>query len=186
MNARLTALLGVLFALAAAPASHAAVRTITIDPGHAAQQWTGAPTAGVNGTWFLDGTGPIKSGQCTTDPYTYCDDTLVRFTSDVPLEDSTLSFRIDGFQHSDYDLRVYASDASGAAGELLGTGKGEGKGLVPVATFAGDPESFSTEADPDSWYLVRVVYFAVPGDENYTGSVSWAGTPSDPGAPAGS
>lgn len=45
----------------------------------------------------------------------------------------------------------------------------------PRHTFAGDWETLNVAAEPDSWYLVEVVYFTVPGDETFTGKVSWTG-----------
>lgn len=175
-------LLAGLLALAAAPATAlAADRTIEIDPSSAEKTWDGTATPGFNMTFFEgEATGLAECGQ---DVETYCDDTLVHFTSPFAVDESDLRFRIDGFTSSDYDLRVYASDAEGTEGEFLGTGDGERNGpagaLLP--TFIGDFESFSTFAEPDSWYLVRVVYFTAPGHESYRGSVSWTGTELIPG-----
>ena len=167
-----TRLLVALAVLAALPASaSAAARTVTIDAAGAPQSWTGTNAQGFNVTFFDD----HLPNQCGTDPQDYCDDTLVHFTSADALEDSNLTFRIEGFAHSDYDLRVYTSDSSGAVGDYLGSPTGDNAGLIPLATFAGDPESLTTWADPDSWFLVRVVYFSSPGDEDYTGKVSWTG-----------
>lgn len=167
-----TRILIALAVLAALPASaSAAARTVTIDAAGPAQTWTGTSAQGLNVSFFDE----RLPNECGTDPQNYCDDTLVHFTSAAALEDSNLTFRIEGFEHSDYDLRVYESDAGGAAGQYLGAPTGDGAGLLPLETFAGDPESLSTWAEPDSYYLVRVVYFTVPGDEDYTGTVSWEG-----------
>jgi hypothetical protein len=174
--------LAAVIGLAALPASaSAAARTITIDAAAPTQSWTGTATQGFN-PMFFDSHLP---GECGTDPNNYCDDTLVHFTSADALDESGLTFHIDGFDHSDFDLRVYTSDASGAVGDLIGTGKGEGTGLAggTLPTWVGDPENVSTYADPDSWFLVRVVYFTVPGDEVYSGKLTWAGTVASPDAP---
>jgi len=163
------ALIGLAFVPAAATA--AADRTVTIDPLAPAKTWTGTATQGFNASFF-DSHLP---NACGKDLQSYCDDTLVHFDSTEPFDTSTIAFRIDGFAHSDYDLRVYESDKDGAVGTYLGNSDGEGKGLVPLETAAGDPESKSGTAGPDSYFLVRVVYFTVFGDETYTGHVSWTG-----------
>jgi hypothetical protein len=127
-------------------ATAAADRTITIDPAAPTKTWTGTSTQGLNASFF-DSHLP---NACGKDLQSYCDDTLVHFASDEPFDDSNLTFRIDGFAHSDYDLRVYESDKSGAQGNYLGNPTGDGKGLAPLATFAGDPETKSGSAGPDS------------------------------------
>lgn len=162
--------------LALPAAASAAPRAITIDPDAPSKTWTGAPAPAANVT-FYEGN-RTKLSACGTTPRDYCDDTLVHFTGEGPYDASDITFRIDGFQHSDYDLRVYASDATGAEGEYLGDPTGDGAGLVPqLPTFWGDGETKTVAADPGSWFLVRVVYFTVAGHEGYNGKVSWAGTP---------
>jgi hypothetical protein len=176
MHSRALSTIAVLAGLLVPAAACAAPRTITVDPDHATASWEGTPTPAANVGFFEESAGLAG---CGTSPTDYCDDTLVHFAGAGPFDDSGLTFRIEGFDHSDYDLRVYTSDATGAQGDYLGNGTGDGTGALGAAlpTFMGDPETYTTFADPDTYYLVRVVYFAVPGDEAYAGKVSWAGTP---------
>src|SRR6478735_3671107 len=85
--------------------------------------WTGPVASALNTSYFLDGTAPGQKGTCgaADDPQTACDKTLVHVTGIVG-EGSSIKFRIDGFQQvSDFDLRVYTADATGAEGEYLGS-----------------------------------------------------------------
>ena len=181
MHMRTLAGLAAAIGLALVPASALAApdHTVTLSPDAATKTWTGTQTQGFNASFF----DTHLPNTCNHDVQTYCDDTLVHFNSLEPFDDSNLTFRIDGFAHSDFDLRVYNSDKTGAVGDLIGTGTGDGKGVLPLATFAGDPETVGATGSPDGYYLVRVVYFTSPGDETYTGHVSWTGgfTPPDEG-----
>jgi hypothetical protein len=166
--------LAALLVLAAIPTSAAAApRTITIDADGPAKTWQGTATQGFNMSFFDS----HLANSCGTAINDYCDDTLVHFTSAVPYDDSNLNFEIGGFEHSDFDMRVYASDATGKVGDLLTTGDGDGSGpLNPaISSGPGEVETASTFAEPDSYFLVRVVYFLVPGDEVYSGKLSWTG-----------
>jgi hypothetical protein len=184
------ALLAALIALAVAPATASAdLRTIEISPDAVEQTWEGTATPGLNAGWFVDD--QAGTGECGADPTTYCDDTLVHFTSPYELGESNLRVHIGDFSASDYDLRVYTSDETGAVGDYLGAPEADGNGPASavLGTWLGDWESLTTFADPDSWYLVRVVYFTAPGHEGYTGTVSWTGnefTPEDEGEPEAS
>ena len=179
-----------LLALAAAPATAlAADRTIAVDPSAPTATWEGAAAPGLNVSFYEGETTGLS--ECGKDLQNHCDDTLVHFTAPFEVDESNLKFRIDGFSAGDYDLRVYASDAEGTEGEFIDTGDGEGNGPAGAVlpTFFGDFEHYSTFAEPDSWYLVRVVYFTAPGHEGYTGTVSWTGSeliPEDEGGPAAS
>jgi hypothetical protein len=174
MHSRAISLTAILAGLLLPAAASAAPRAVTVSPEAASQSWDGAPTPAANVSFFDDHLGE----SCGSTPSDYCDDTLVHFTGAGPYEDSTLTFGIGGFDHSDYDLRVYTSDETGAVGDYLGSPDGDGAGPfgAAITTFIGDGETLSTFADPDTYYLVRVVYFTVPGDEGYKGTVSWAGT----------
>lgn len=170
-------LLAALLALAVAPATaSAALRTIEVDPSAPEKTWDGTNTPGFNTSWFVDD--QAGTGACGADADDYCDDTLVHFSSPFPLADSALKFHIGDFASSDYDLRVYTSDATGAQGDYLGSPDADGNGpfSAAIGTFVGDWESVTTFADPDTWYLVRVVYFTAPGHETYKGTVSWTGS----------
>lgn len=185
MTRRVLISIAVAAGLVVPAAATAAPRTVTVSEETASVSWDGAPTPAFNPTFF-DARLGAKCGSAPTD---YCDDTLVHFTGEGPYEDSNLTFGIGGFAQSDYDLRVYTSDETGAVGDHLGNGDGDGAGPfgAVITTFVGDGETLSTAAEPDSWYLVRVVYFTVPGHEGYKGTVSWAGTPATApeGLPAG-
>jgi len=179
MHKRTLATLIVAAGLAVPATASAADRTITIDDSGATKTWTGTSSPGFNASFF-DAKLP---NTCSKDPQYYCDDTLVHFTSDVPYDISDLKLRIEGFAHSDFDTRLYESDAGGAVGSYITNGTGDGTGPLTKAlgpTWMGDPETITTTAGPNSWFLLRVVYFTVPGDETYTGKVSWSGGFAEP------
>jgi hypothetical protein len=193
--ALVAALLGL--AVSAAAAS-AAPRAVEATPTTAAK-WDGVKTTGANVSWFTDSLRP--SGKCdTAGPTSYCDDILVHFTAAELAEGAALKFRIEGFDPlpSDFDLRVYRSDATGEAGEYLDSPEGDfasgpyptdGSPLAPVGevlfpnleTSSSDFETKIVDlADTvdeetgasDAYFLVRVVYFAV-ADGTYKGSASF-------------
>src|SRR3954447_11711679 len=111
MNRRFAFILGAVAAVAvAAPAAQAAPRKETVTR-TARAAWRGPVASALNPTWFTDSL--RHTGQCGSDPQTYCDDTLVRYKTNSTAP-AALIFRIDGFQPvSDFDLRVYLSDAAG-------------------------------------------------------------------------
>ncbi len=174
-------LLGALAALAvAAPAS--ASPTVTISPTSDAATWTSAPGNGANVSYFADlGAGPSQlRGSCGSDPQNNCDLTLVHIT-DAPLSGGSVKFRIDGFQPvSDFDLRVYGSDASGAEYEDLSDPQGDVAAGSPLGsndprhTSVGDFETTEiplggyVDDEGEAWFLVKVPYFLVAND-SYTG-----------------
>jgi hypothetical protein len=176
-------LLGVLAGLVvAAPAS--AARTVTVSP-TAPASWTSDPGNGLNTGFGTDpGVGPAAlRGKCGTSTQDYCDFTLVHFTG-APLTGGTATFRIDGFQpYSDFDLRVYASDASGEQFEDLSDPTGDVTKDSPLgeddprATGAGDFETTQldltgyVDANREAYFLVVVPYFLVAND-TYTGRVT--------------
>ena len=187
MHSRALTTIAVLAGLVVPAAATAAPRAITISPDAATATWDGAPTPAANVSFYEGDT--TKRSACGTSPTDYCDDTLVHFTGEGPFEESQLTFGIGGYTHSDYDLRVYTSDATGAQGDYLGDPEGDGAGPLGAVlpTFAGDGETLSTFADPDTYFLVRVVYFSTPGDEGYKGTLSWTGAlATDEGEPEAS
>lgn len=178
------ALLSALAGLAAfAPSALASdAQTVTVEAPKAT--WTSAPGMGVNTSFFLDDI--AGGGTCgdLSDPTTACDKTLVHVKGIVGTG-STITFRIEGFLPvSDFDLRVYDSDAEGTEGGYLdgptSTDAGEQSGLGstdPRYTSAGDYENkeinISAYADEmtgevDQYFLVEVPYFIVAQD-SYTG-----------------
>jgi hypothetical protein len=180
INRRLIAVAGAAAAVTmAAPAAEAAPRAVTVSPEKKTVAWDGLPGPGLNVTWFTDSLRP--TGQCGADVNNFCDETLVHFDSDEDITPSTLKFRMEGFaQYSDFDLRVYESDESGEPLNYLGSPTSDNSQTSqlgsndPRNTFIGDFESLEV-ADPlpDSYYLVRVVYFTVAPNESYKGSVTF-------------
>lgn len=175
----------------AGSASAAPDRTITLTSGPvpATADWTGATGSGLNTSYFLDGTAPGQTGTCGSvdDPQTACERTLVHLVGDA-IGGGTATFRIDGFLPvSDFDLRVYASDATGEPegdpADPTGDSESSPLGdLDPRATSAGDYET-ATVALPegdgtplDQYFVVLVPYFAVASD-SYTGHVKLETTP---------
>jgi hypothetical protein len=170
--------------LVAVPAAQASP-PVTVTTGLPAT-WTSAAGSGLNTTFFTDSL--VHKGQCGADAYNLCDDTLVHVTADQVVEGTTMKFRIDGFsQTSDFDLRVYESDAAGAAGTYSGSPTGDAAandiaagtpaaGNDPRATAAGDPETKVIDVTGlvddtgalDAYFLVRIPYFTVAND-SYTG-----------------
>lgn len=170
---------------AAAPAANAAPDK-TISPATPTVTWTSAVGNGLNLTWLVN-TGPAK-GTCGTDLQNFCDVTLVHLVADHLAEGSQLKFRLDGFgPASDFDLRVYASDADKTYGaKTIASPTGDvtttspAGGNDPRATSAGDYETVITDVsgliDPDTgavdaYYLVMIPYFMVANDK-YTGTVT--------------
>lgn len=172
----------------AAPAVAAPDRTIEISPdatGKAQKDWTGATGAGLNTSFFLGGTGPIPDGACAKDPNTMCEQTLVHVTGEG-IGEGTVTFRIDNFTPaSDFDLRVYESDASGEPGTDLTDPHGDVADSSPLGdadprhTSAGDFETTpvdlgayldGTGGPLDQYFLVEVPYFIVAQD-SYDGHV---------------
>ena len=151
-------------------------------PAKIAASWTGPVTSGMNTSFLLD------YGDCSgADPRTVCDRTLVRVVGTVG-EGSTVTFRIDGFKPvSDFDIRVYTADETGAQDTYLGsptsTDAGDQSGLGsddPRYTSAGDFENKLVDVTPyadletgaiDQYFLVVVPYFAVLQD-SYVGKAT--------------
>jgi hypothetical protein len=172
----------------------AAVAALLAGPAHAAPdqtnetpmgvdsttfEWSGKADPGLNPSFFTGGEGDCSGA----DPSKVCDDTLVRLADDFKAGAATkMKFLIDGYAvpASDYDIRVYQSDAKGAAKTLLSTPTSETYeplGLGPAATAPGDAESWTAQGPGQlkagRYYLVRVVYFAAAG--GYDGTITLTG-----------
>jgi hypothetical protein len=124
-----------------------------------------------------------------------CDETLVRLADDFKANSKTsLKFLIDGYTMpaSDYDIRVYESNAAGqmkAQPVTSPTSETYGPMGLPsqLATFPGDAESITitgTSLKKGKYYLVQVVYFAAAG--GYRGTITLTGAEKEvpPPAPA--
>src|SRR5882724_9427309 len=130
---RLVTLLAAVAGLAIiVPAASAAVdRTVSVSPATPKADWAGATTTGFNTSFFADGIGPV-TGSCGKDTQDYCEQTLVHVTGD-DIGGGTATFRIDGFQpYSDFDLRVYESDETGALGTYLGAPQSDNAKTSPL------------------------------------------------------
>ena len=184
---RSLALVAAAAGLAAAAPSAMASATQTLDvtgPGTVKADWSGPTAMGLNPSFFLDGTAPGQKGTCDGDassPETACDKTLVHVTGIVG-DGSSIKFRIDGFQqYSDFDLRVYESDADGTAGTYLGSPTSTDTydssplgGNDPRGTAAGDYEykvvDLAQYSDPetgaiDAYFQLQIPYFIVANDK---------------------
>jgi hypothetical protein len=169
---------------AAAPAAHAAKdQVVTAEKG---ATWTSAPASGLNTSFLLGETRGTCAG---TDATNICDTTLVHVTA-TDVESAVASFRIEGYRPtSDFDIRVYESDAEGTKGAKVGTLAGDVDKDSPLGaddprhTGPGDFETTTVPLaadedtnDIDAYYLVVVPYFAVAND-SYTGKAGIAVTP---------
>jgi hypothetical protein len=180
----------------AAPAGAATDNSVAVTPAAPTADWTGAVGSGLNTSFFLGGTGPIPDGACAKDPNTMCESTLVHVTGDG-IGAGSVKFRIDGFQPvSDFDLRVYTSDATGAPDDDLTAPHGDVADSSPLGTddprhsSAGDFETtivdlgtyLDGEGGPvDQYFLVEVPYFIV-AEDSYKGHVTLTTEPYVPAA----
>ncbi len=136
--------------LALAPVARAADRTVDLSP-PGPTTWDGAIATGAN-TGYDAGSGE----PCGKDIDTQCDTTLLHVTVPTGYWDTNgggVQVNIGDYlpnPASDFDLYVYASDASGTRGSLI-----DSSGDV-----AAQPESVEIPK-ADGYYLVQVVYFAV-------------------------
>lgn len=188
-----SALLAALAGLAALAPSALASDAQSVDTTTTKADWTGAAGNGLNTSFLLDGLAGQK-GTCgpLSDLRTACDATVVHVTGIVG-EGSTVTFRIDGFLPiSDFDLRVYTSDAEGNADTYLdsptSTDVSESSPLGsddPRYTSAGDYENKVVDvaqfADAetgviDQYFVVQVPYFLVAQD-SYDGHATLAAKP---------
>ena len=115
---------------------------------------TGNDTSGANTEYNFSSGEPCEEG---IDPTIYCDLTLLQVDLDDPSFWDTrgggVRIRLHDFEvpSSDYDLQIWASDAAGNKGsELVGS-----SGNPPGS------EEETTISQPDGYYLIQVVYFAV-------------------------
>ena len=147
--------------------------------------WDGTMTAGVNPNfhpWAPDASAVFPVEDCSKNPHWYCDTLLVKFSN--PLTQAEIDALIAAGQPvrkrktatvnignyttpaSDYDLRVFASDANGTKGAMIAeTGELNGSPETASLTITTTPEA------PDQWVLVHVGYWAAAG--TYDGSVKF-------------
>jgi hypothetical protein len=176
------ALLGALAVLCAAAVAIAAAppdRTTTLNSATAETTWTGPEASG-----SYDPLGDYSVENCSKEAESYCDNTLLKIESGGPV---TLDVDIADYSNpeSDFDLRVYKSDA---------TGKATDDDEVTVSRYPENPfgvgstglpngfEEGTTIEDLDpGYYLVVVTYYSVDGG-TYTGTAKVTGaTPAPSG-----
>lgn len=166
----------VLVALLVLPASAVAApdRALTVDDATPGATWRGAKTTAFNVSHFMANTTGLAA--CGKSAEAFCETSLVAAGPETTAK--RLRVRIDGFEaRSDFDLRVFDSDATGKRGTLLGSAVGDiAESSVlgeadPRHTAAGDAETFEvTGVKPGRHVLVEVVYFSVV-DDAYTATL---------------
>ncbi len=162
-----------------AAASAAPDRTTTLSSGTAQFAWDGPEATG-----SYDVTGTYDVANCSKDPATYCDTTLVHVVSGGPV---TLDTSIGDYSNplADFDLYVYKSNANGTAVEddqISESGAPSSAGLPN-----GFEESSSIAELEPGYYLVVVVYYETLGAASYKGTVAVTGaTPAAGGSGGGS
>ncbi len=153
VGAFLAAAVGV---LATAPAAFAQDQEVVVTP-TASGSWTGAAATGANQDY------DAASGEpCGKTVETYCDVTLVDVQAGDFFETSGggVEFSIADTPPNDFDLYVYASDAEGSRGQLVGSSAG------PT-----DVESTAV-INANGFYLVQVVYWQV-AEAGYEGQAEF-------------
>ena len=150
----------VLLLLALAPSASAVDRSGSVTP-DAPFSWEG-PSAVAHNEGY-DGPSGEPCGKTVAD---YCDETLVNVDAGdfFATSGGGVEFAIGGYDvaDSDFDLYVYASDASGAVGELVGSS----------ADVAGVEENVAIQ-EASGYYLVRVIYWDVEPASGYDGTAEF-------------
>jgi hypothetical protein len=147
-----------------AQANHRPV-DVTVTPSTELQVWSGDTATGANVNYNFSTGEPCTDTNGGADPE-YCDVRLlhVDLTSAPDFwgpQTGGVEIRLDQYdpEASDFDLQVFASDEHGTKGRLLGSS----------GASAGANES-TTIKEPDGYYLIQVVYFAVTNG-TYRGTV---------------
>lgn len=174
---RLTTLILALAILPATAALGEADHAVELVPGEGGFTWDGTETVGVNPNfhpWAPQASDVFPVGECSKDPNYYCDTILVKYVNPVPEDDadgrltqrSTITIDNYTFPGSDFDLRIWQSNADGERLTMLGeTGENPG-----------DPETFTTTITTtteiaERYVLYEVGYFAAAG--GYDGEITF-------------
>ncbi len=159
------ALLPVVVGVSAVAQADPPSRVVTIGPSSDPQAWVGDTATGANVNYDFSAGEPCTDTDGGADPE-YCDLTLlhVDLSSNPDLwspRTGGVEIRLDEYspEANDFDLQVFESDANGTKGRLLGSSGGP----------AGAHER-TTIKEPDGYYLIQVVYFAV-ANGSYRGTV---------------
>lgn len=180
-------------ALATVPGSGAVAapeRTGSVNAGQT-YTWNGAAEVNANPFYFAQvaqqpNVDPIEQGTCSSEPHQQCDEILVKFINpltqaeiDKGVKSKFRSTTIDVNEYApvaqatDFDLHVFASDATGAnKGYFTGSSTSSQSGEL-----IGSPESLTVEIEttkdqPEVWMLIRVIRFFSP-NASYKGTVSF-------------
>lgn len=157
----------VLCVLVATGASADADFTGELNPGDTFT-WEGA-VAGFNPLYFEGDAG------CSSDPTNYCEYALLSYTNPVPEDDadgrltrsSTITITPTGV--ADFDLQMYASDADGTMGAMIGSSTDFPVGNDGVESVSAVMRT--TTEQPTLYVLVEVIHFANVG--GYTGTATF-------------
>jgi hypothetical protein len=156
-------------------------RTISVSKGQGGSTWDGVQAVGLNANYFglAGGDAVVPPGTCSRAILTRCETILFELSNPLTAEEiaagktfknATATVTISDYQPfpaSDFDLRAFASDATGTPYDQIGQ-----SGANP-----GEPETISasvktTITQPKAYVLVHVVYFAVP-NSFYKGTLTF-------------
>lgn len=165
----LAAALSALASMAANPADSARTSAdfeVELRVGDDAHIDGGAPQ-GFNPDYFGTAGG---GGECTKDPTSYCEWTLVHVITEVPADVERGRLRTNlgitltspDFPISDFDLAVWESNPEGQRLNQVGT-SGSGGYVQPVESLA--VAVSTTPETMDAWFLVDAIYYL--GGANY-------------------
>ena len=143
-------------------------------------EYTGALNPGESFTWegAAVGLNPLyfeAEAGCSTDPTNFCEYALLSYTNPVPADDAdgrltrTSTITITPTAVSDLDLQVYASDAAGTMGTMIGSSTAypiDNEGVESVYAVMR-----TTTEVPTVYVLVEVIHYANVG--GYTGSATF-------------
>lgn len=175
------------------PASAAIDRIVEVTK-PTAFTWEGEQQAGTNANYFggyvvgTPDTPLTPVDRCDKSFNSYCEVILFKVTNPITAEEQaagvtkkTAKVRISidwaatpvvnentGTEPTDFDLLAYASNDLGERGDEIGSST-QGDTINETAQFTLD--TFVNQ--PSAWVLVRVVYFAVPNQNGYTGNLTF-------------
>jgi hypothetical protein len=149
--------------------------------------WEGSTATGLNVNYHgqFDGVHPTPAQTCSDDRDSYCDTILLEFSNPLTQADidagktskkKNATITITNYAPvpdpgTDFDLRIFTSDAQGSVGEELGEsavwGYDDGDGTESVTT-----QITTTLAQPSKYILAHVVYFIVVNSK-YSGSAAF-------------
>ena len=132
------------------------------------KSWSTAVSTGVNTSHFGPQDDAVNPERCTKDPQNYCDYTLVSLTNPVPDTDAdgklkkTANMSLTEFGPlpgpiSDFDLKIYESDANGTKGPMVNTPWTTAQPPDYEEHYAVSVTTTTTQ--PTKYYLLEVIYF---------------------------